>query len=150
MPIEQSLPLVLPENTYCLIFLTFFRGTVNLVPTVMVRIQNHEAHCLRAVTTCVYRDPFAGFPAARDCGTATSTCCVSEDDKAPADYTGDRILWSWLARRLCMANYQSRGNQRPQFFSTALLPGEIMACSMADRCRYVDFRSSFVVQWIGC
>ena len=25
---------------------------------------------------------------------------------------------------MCMANYQSRGNQRPQFFSAALLPGE--------------------------
>ena len=39
----SALRVVLPENTYCLIFLTFFRGTVNLVPSVIVRIQNHEA-----------------------------------------------------------------------------------------------------------
>ena len=54
--------------------------------SVIVRIQKHEAHCLRAVTACVYRDSFAGFSAARDCGAATSTCCVSEDGQAPADW----------------------------------------------------------------
>ena len=51
---------VLPENTYCLIFLTFFRSDVNLVSSVIVRIHNHEAHCLRAATACVYRDPVCG------------------------------------------------------------------------------------------
>jgi hypothetical protein len=50
---------VLPENTDCLIFLTFFRDAINLVSSVIVRIQNHESHCLRTVTACVYRDPFA-------------------------------------------------------------------------------------------
>jgi AhpD family alkylhydroperoxidase len=63
--------IVLPENTYGLIFLTFFRDAINLVSSVIVRIQNHETHCLRTVTACVYRDPFANFAATRDCGTAT-------------------------------------------------------------------------------
>ncbi len=95
---DRNVP-VLPENTYCLIFLTFFRGDVSLVSSVIVRIQNHEAHCLRPVTPCVYCDPFAGFLATRDCGAATSTCCDQRTTKRPKIRSGDRILWSWLSRR---------------------------------------------------
>jgi hypothetical protein len=76
---------VLPENTYCLIFLTFFRSDVNLVSSVIVRIQNHEAHCLRVVTTRVCHDPVTALPAARVCGAAASTRCVSENNQTPAD-----------------------------------------------------------------
>jgi hypothetical protein len=56
MLVHGELP-VLPENTYCLIFLTFFRDDINLVSSVIVRIQNHEAHYLRAVTTCIRSEP---------------------------------------------------------------------------------------------
>ena len=56
--------------------------------SVIVRIQNHEAHCLCAVTTRFYHDPVTALPAARDCGAATSTCCVSENNQTPAD-----LLW---------------------------------------------------------
>jgi len=49
------------------------------------RIQNHEAHCLHPVTPCVYRDPVTALPATRDCGAATSTCCVSENNETSAD-----------------------------------------------------------------
>jgi hypothetical protein len=35
---EYMVRLVLPENTYCLIFLTFFRDDINLVSSVIVRI----------------------------------------------------------------------------------------------------------------
>jgi hypothetical protein len=61
-----------PKNMYCLIFFTFFRDNINLVSSTVVRIENHEVDCLRAVTTCVYSEPLAGFPAAWDCGTAMS------------------------------------------------------------------------------
>jgi len=33
---------VLPENTYCLIFLTFFRGDVNLKPLVIVTAEENS------------------------------------------------------------------------------------------------------------
>ena len=82
----RAVQLVLPENTYCLIFLTFFRDAINLLSSVIIRIQNHETHCLRTVTACVYRDPFVNFAATRDYGTATSTCCVSENNQTSADW----------------------------------------------------------------
>ena len=34
--VRLPLVIVLPENTYCLIFLTFFKGNVNLVSSVIV------------------------------------------------------------------------------------------------------------------
>ena len=62
------------------------------------RIQNHEAHCLRAVTTRVYRDPVTALPVARDCGTATSLAVFQRTTKRPQISSGDRILWSWFSR----------------------------------------------------
>jgi hypothetical protein len=46
-----------------------------------------------------------------------------------------------------MANYQSRSNYGPQFFSNVPFPREILAFSMAERWLYVDSCSSLFVQW---
>jgi len=75
-----------------MIVLTFFRDDINLVSSVIVRILNYAAHCLRAVAACVYRDPFSVFPTARDCGTAASACCVSEDNQAPAELVLETVF----------------------------------------------------------
>jgi hypothetical protein len=107
---------VLPENTYYLIFLTFFRGAVNLVSSIIVRIQSHEAHCLLVDTACIYRDPFAGFPATRDCGTAASACCVSENNQTNARRLALETVFSGRGSRaagrdggmLCFLSRQGR------------------------------------------
>ena len=38
----EAIGAVLPENTYCLIFLTFFRGDVNLKPLVIVTAEENS------------------------------------------------------------------------------------------------------------
>jgi hypothetical protein len=61
-------------------------------------------------------------------------------------YSADKTVAIRTFPVLCMANWPSRGNQGPRFFSTLPFPGEILVFSMADRCRYVDSRRTFFVQ----